>query len=274
MSSLRMLPFLLLPMLILTGVATPATAAVAATVPGEVAAYIANDLVDDLNEFYGPGTDGNGRLFTNTTTTAPGSRVFEFTDDFLHRVVTDPPVRRLNEWVSVISIDKAPVGFAVVVVNPATTLPQLESFTESADFGEVVLSMPETASLVRDNGRSAWFSLDAEELTPIVAGTSGVTEPISVDDYRVLVADQLAARGDAEPDAGNPEGGLLVAGILLLLIVVLVALEAFLPHWHRRLRGRREVAVEPEPTPEPEPTGVKAVPSKLRTPRAKPPASS
>jgi hypothetical protein len=229
MLSLRVLPLLLLPALI-AGFAAPASAET--TVPGEVALYIANDLIDDLNEFYGPGTEGNGRLFTNTTTTSPGVRVYEFTPDFLAGVVADPPARRLNEWVSVISIDKAPVGFAIVLVDPLTTLPQLKSFTESGDFGEVVLALPESALLVRDTDRSAWFTLDAEELTPIVSGTSGVTTPISEADYRELVADQQR-RVDAEPAPANQYGGLLIAGLILVLIFLLLAVEAFLPRWRR-----------------------------------------
>jgi hypothetical protein len=273
MPSLRTLPFLLIPLLAL-GSAVPAAAVT--TVPGEVAAYIANDLIDDLNDFYGPGTEGNGRLFTNTTTTAPGVRVFEFTDDFLAGVVAEPPVHRLNEWVSVISIDKAPVGFAIVVVDQVTTLPQLESFTESADFGEVVLALPETASLVRDPGRSAWFSLDDEELTPIVSGTSSVSTPIGVDEYRELVAAQLKAQLDAEPEPTDQYGGLIIAGLILVLIILLLAVEAFLPRWHRRLHGRHEAAaeLEAEPAVEPEVEAAAAVVKKPRTPRAKPPASN
>ena len=262
MSSLRMLPLLLLPALIL-GAALPAAAAT--TVPGEVAAYIANDLVDDLNDFYGPGTEGNGRLFTNSTSTSPGVRIFEFTPDFLAGVAADPPVHRLNEWVSVISIDKAPVGFAVVVVDPVTTRPQLESFTESADFGEVVLALPETASLVRDPDRSAWFSLDGEELTPIVSGTTGLTAPIGVAEYRQLVANDLKAL-DAEPKPADQYGGLLIAGLILVLIIVVLGLEAFRPHWRRRK--------ELEPEPEPAATVAEAAPSKPRAPRTKPPASN
>lgn len=234
----------------------PASAATAApVVPGEVAEYIATELVDDLNDFYGPGTEGNGRLFTNTTTTSTGVRVFEFTADFVAGVVADPPVRRVNQWVSVISIDKSPVGFAIVFIDPVTTSPQLESFTESADFGEVVLTLPETAVLVRDTDRAAWFSLDEEELTPIVAGTSGVEEPIGTDDYRQVVADQLAALADAEPAPADDYTGLILAGLILVLIILLLAIEAFLPHWHRRLHGRHEIVPEhphlrPHPHPE------------------------
>ena len=299
LTSLRTLPFLLLPVLLVVGVASPAAAA---TVPGEVADYIATELVDDLNDFYGPGTEGNGRLFTNTTTTSAGVRVFEFTPDFVAGVAADPPVRRLNSWVSVISIDKEPVGFAIVFIDPVSTSPQLESFTESADFGEVVLAMPETSSLVRDTGRSAWFSLDGEELTPIVSGTSGVATPTSVDDYRELLAQQRAALADEAPEPAGDYGGLILAGLILVLIFLLLAVEAFLPRWHRRLHGRHEVApaVEPEAEPvdlvaakpkpapkstpkpkpkpeaEPEPTAgvVEKAPAKPRTPRAKPPASS
>lgn len=243
MPLLRTVPLLLLPALLILGAATSASAADASGVPGEIAAYISNELIDDLDEFYGPGTEGRGVAFTNTTIASPGTRIDEFTPDFLAGIASDPPVRRLNEWVSVISIDKAPVGFAVVIVNPVTTRPQLESFTESGDFGEVVLAMPETAALVRDDARSAWFSLDGDELTPIVSGALGVTEPLSVDHYRELIAEQQAQL-DAETESADARNGLIVAGFILALIIALVALEAFLPHWRRRLHGKHEIVVE------------------------------
>lgn len=230
-------------------VASPAQAA--SVVPYEVSHYIATQLVDDLNEFYGPGAKGAGVDFTDKTTATGGTRVFAFTDDFLAGAQSEPIVKRRNDWVSIIAIDKAIVGFAVVTIDPVTDSAQLGSFTASADFGTVVAALPETATLVRDDERSAWFSLDGEQLTPIVAGTSRVTEPISVADYREIVGNWPKPK-DAAQAPQDASGPLLIVGLVVVLIVLVLALEAFLPFWRKRAKSAEpeERGEEKEPAPE------------------------
>ena len=255
MSAQRTWSFLLSSLLLAAGlvaVASPAAAenaAIAAdAVPGEVVTYIATELVDDLNEFYGPGIDGNGRLFTNTTTASAATRVYEFTPDFLAGVEADPPVRRVNEWVSVISIDAVPVGFAVILIEPATSTPQLAAFTESEGFGIVLATLPATALLVHDVGRAAWLWIDEEKLTPILAGTSGLTEPADLADYRELVRADASAVADAAPALENNSSGLNIAALILVVIVLLLAAEASLPYLRRRAAARHPADPEPEAT--------------------------
>ena len=295
MSALRTAASLLLSA-ILVCLAAAAPARAASVVPYDVTQYIATQLIDDLNEFYGPGTEGKGMLFTNTTTTTGGTRVYVFTDDYLAGTESDPAVKRLNEWVSVISIDKAVVGFAIVSIEPVTDTVQLDSFTESPDFGTVVAALPETATLVRDDAREAWFGLEDAKLTPIVAGTSRVTEPISLDDYRDVVANWPSDKDEVETPA-DTSGAFLIVGLIAVLIILLLAVERFLPFWRKRAKAeaepekeeelepepepkpktKRKPKPEPEPAPEPEPEPapkVAAPPKKPRAPRAKPPAST
>lgn len=224
----------------LLGLVTAAPAAAVPTVdavPGEVVEYIADGLISDLDEYYGVGLDDTGIDFTDATA-APPTRVYAFTGDFLAGAADAPEVRRLNEWITVISIDKAPVGFAIVSIDDVTVSPQLSSFTESADFATVIAALPEASRLVHDDARSAWFSLADDELAPLVSGTSRVTEPITLADYREIVA---AWPSDAEAAAPTPDAGsgLLLAGLAVVLIVLLVAVEAFLPSWRRRAKEKQ-----------------------------------
>jgi hypothetical protein len=296
MSALRAASSLLLSAILaalFVAVAVAAPARAVSVVPRDVTEYIATQLVDDLNEFYGPGTEGKGMLFTNTTTATGGTRVFVFTADFLAGVESDPAVKRLNTWVSVISIDKAVVGFALLSIDPVTDTVLLDSFTESPDFGTVVAALPETATLVRDEEREAWFGLEEAELTPIVAGTSRVTEPISLADYREVVANWPRDKDVVETPA-DTSGAFLIIGLVAVLIILLLAVERFLPFWRKRAKGEDAVAeaepvAEPEPEPEPkakpkrqpktttqpEPEPATDAPvKKPRAPRAKPPAST
>ena len=218
--------------------AAPAAAAPAVdAVPGEVVRYIADGLITDLDEYYGVGLDDTGIDFTDATA-APPIRVFAFTDEFVAGDADAPEVRRLNEWITVISIDKAPTGFAIVSIDQITVSPQLSSFTESSDFATVVAALPEGSRLVHDDARQAWFSLADGELAPLVSGTSRVTEPITLADYRDIVAawPSEAQAAAPAPDAGS---GLLLAGLAVLLIVLLVAAEAFLPSGRRRAKEKR-----------------------------------
>ena len=269
--------------------AVPASAAgVTGAVPGEVVRYIADGLIEDLDEFYGLGIDGSGTDFTEATAVG-ATRVFSFTDDFLAGNAEEPAVRRLNEWVTVVTVgtapaDHVPVGVALVSIDPVTVSPQMSSFTASAEFGTVIAALPETATLVRDAARSAWFSLDGEtpetrELTPVVSGTSRVTEPIALAEYRDVVANWPTSEPSAREDEPTTRDGLILVGLAVMLIVLLVAVEAFLPSWRRRAKAKAEAdadseteseaetAAEPEPEPEPKPAPE---PTPTAKPRAKP----
>ena len=237
------------------GVASPAAAD---GVPVEVSQYVSGGLIDDLNEFYGPGQDGAGLLFTNSTTTGSAVRVFGFTPG----ADVDPPVRRLNRWVSVIAIDEKVVGLATLSIEPRSNTPQLDLYLASPELGTVVAALPDTAQLVSDPDREAWFSLDGTTLTPLVAGTSGVTLPTTVAAYRTTLT-----TGDAAPTPAGPPRALIAVGLVLAGLVALLAVERFLPFWRRRPVPE----VEPDETPAaaiaPEPV------AKPRVPRIRPPAS-
>lgn len=238
-----------------------ASPAAAAGVPGEITTYIATDLIDDLNEFYGPGQDGAGLLFTDDTTTGPAQRVFGLTP----ATVSDPGVRRLNRWITVISIGEQIVGVATVSVEPLTSTPQLDLYLASPEFGTVLAALPEGARLVNDDEREAWFSLEGETLTPLVAGSSGVATPITLATYRAsLPTDSV----DAAPAPPQSPSGLIIAGLVLVLIVLLLAVEAFFPFWRRKAAQLEPVErVEPVET-EPVETAV------VKKPRKKPTAST
>ena len=240
-----------------------ASPAAAAGVPGEVTTYIANDLVDDLNEFYGPGQDGAGLLFTDSTTTSPAVRVLGLTA----ATVADPGVRRLNRWVTVIAIDEAIVGVATISIEPLSSAPQLDLYLDSPQFGTVIAALPEGAQLVNDPEREAWFSLEGDMLTPLVAGSSGVTTPITLATYRASLPTATAM--DAAPTPPTPPSALIIVGLVLALVVLLLAVEAFFPFWRRRAQP------EVEPEPEVEAAAIAAEPvAKPRASRTKPPASS
>lgn len=243
-----------------------ASPAAAAGVPGEVTTYIANDLVDDLNEFYGPGQDGAGLLFTDSTTTTPAVRVLGFTPSS----VADPGVRRLNRWVTVIAIDEGVVGVATISIEPLSSTPQLDLYIASPQFGTVIAALPAGAQLVNDPEREAWFSLEADTLTPLVAGSSGVTAPITLSTYRASLP--TSPPTDAAPASSTPPNALIIVGLVLVLLVLLLAVEAFFPFWRRRAVPEVEPA-EPEPA-EPPTGAIAAEPVvKPRVPRKKPPAS-
>ena len=245
------------------GVALPASAA---GVPGVITTYIANDLIDDLNEFYGPGQQGAGLLFTNSTTTTAPDRVLGFTP-----AGTDPAVRRLNRWVTVIEIDESIVGVATISIEPLSNEPQLDLYLASPDFGTVIAALPDGAQLVNDAEREAWFSLEGETLTPLVAGTSGVSEPIALDAYLPTTPTDAAAAPSTAPD------GLMIAGLILVLIVLALAVERFFPFWRRRAAAAQEDArqepVEPAETAAPTDAIAPSPVAKPRAPRTKPTAS-
>lgn len=234
-------------------VAAPALAVTAVdAVPGDVVRYIADGLLADLDEFYGPGVDDSGTDFDDAVGGA-ATRIYAFTEGFVTGDTEVPPVRRLNEWTSVVTVDKVPLGVAIVTIDPVTVSAQLASFTPSEGFGTVIAALPETARLVRDDARSAWFSLDGETpetlaLTPVVSGTSGIDEPVELADYQELVANwPTAAPAEGEAEA-RPSDGLILVGLAVLLIVLLIAVEALLPTWRRKAKERADATPADEET--------------------------
>ena len=250
-----------------------ASPAAAAGVPGEITTYIATHLVDDLNEFYGPGQNGAGLLFTDDTTTGPAVRVLGLTS----ATVTDPGVRRLNRWVTVISIGEKVVGVATISIEPLTSTPQLDLYLDSPQFGIVITALPEGAQLVNDPDREAWFSLEGDTLTPLVAGSSGVTTPITLSTYRASLPTNAP---DASVAPAAAPSALIIVGLVLVLIVLLLAVEAFFPFWRRTTaalaEAEPELEAEPEPEvePEPEPAVETVATPAARKPRKKPAASA
>ena len=253
-----------------TGVAS--ASATEGSVPTEVANYLSTDLTADLTEFYGPGAGGTGIAFDATTTAAPASRVFEFTAKFSAGVDSEPVARRLNQWISVISLADVAIGVATVGIDDATVEPELADFVPSPGIAAALGTLPVTGMLVRDIPRGAWLLVDGDTVTPLVAGTSGLTAPTTVAAYRTVVATAAAEDSRAAAPLDGSPSGLLIAGVLLLAIVAVVALESFYPSWRRRRVTASVPAVVVEPAPEPKPEPVVAKPAPR--PRAKPAAAT
>ena len=220
---MRTLAAALLAVLLLL-ISTPALIAIPAaatdgSVPAVVADYIATDLADALNEFYGPGTDGDGILFEDSTAYSSTSRVWAWTAEFEAGIADEPAERRLNEWVTVVSVREVVVGVATVSIDPVTNGPQLAHFLASPELAAALGGVGATSRLLRDIERGAWLAVEGETVSAVVAGRSGITEPTTVAAYRARVAVQ-------QPEASPTEesSSLLVAGIAVLLVVLLLGL--------------------------------------------------
>lgn len=251
------------------------------SVPSEVAAYVADgSLVTQLNDVYGVNAEGEGIDFDDTTKPGTIERVHTWSAELLAGEETDHPLDLLNEWVVPISIADAPVGLAVVWINPATVKPELASFEADADLATALSAVPDGSSLVRDAASAAWLALAADgTLTPLVPGSTGLSTPVPLDDVALLPAD-----GGPPPAGGDPGTGVgfAIAVVLFLLAVIVVAL--VLPGLRARknpdaAESESEVAVEPRPVaaieaaPDPEPAAEPAAdaaePPKKPAPRKK-----
>ena len=227
----------LLLVLTLTPAASPA-AATDGSVPAVVAEYISSDLAAALNEFYGPGTDGDGTLFEDSTSYSSTSRVWAWTAEFEAGVASDTPDRRLNEWVTVVSVRSVAVGVATVSIDPVTNAPQLASYLASPPLAAALAGVPATSRLLRDVTREAWLALDGETVSAVVVGRSGLSAPSTVEAYRARVALQQPAPLPAVAQPVSADGLVFVA-IAALLVIVLLAVVRF--------RRRRADEVAPDP---------------------------
>lgn len=223
----------------LTLSAPAAASASEGSVPPEVRAYVTGGgLLDRLDDVYGDNGAGSGIAFDETTTPGAISRVFHFTDERIAGDLDGKATRMVNEWAVPVVVAEKPVGVAILWINTDTELPELAEFQIDADAALALAAVPEAARLVRDLGSDAWFALADEILTPLVPGTSGVTEPTVLDEVALVAAPSApdAVAGDAT------EGlGVAIAVALVLLAVVTAAL---------LLPGRRTpVTEDTEPRP-------------------------
>jgi len=215
----------------------PAASATEGSVPVEVAAFVVapDGLVAGLSDFFGPGADGGGIDFDETTAFGTVDRVFTFTPAWLSGTATDAPVGLANEWAVPVSVSDTAIGVALVWINPGTVRPQLADFVPDPAFATALADVADTSYLVRDEPRSAWFALDGTALTTLVAGASGVSGDTALAPYQRLVT----ASEDAAPpaDEGATLGSVLSIGIIaaVSLVVILVLL---VPVAWRRRRGR------------------------------------
>ncbi len=229
------------------------------SVPAEVAAYVANGgMVTRLNNVYGKNAVGAGVDFNATTKAGAISRVYEWTSTRLTDVKTDHPVQLTNNWVVPITIADKPVGLATIWINPQSAAPELANFDQMLGLAKALEAVPATAALVRDTTTHAWLALDAGTVTPLIAGTSGLSTPAPVD--------SLTLSAGATPAAPRqPATGLVLAIVGVGVVVAVLLVTLLLPRGRaaraRKVRdaaasaivGEASAIAEPAPAPEPVP---------------------
>lgn len=226
----KLLPAMGALLLALLGVAaaSPALAAEQPKVPQQVADYFADGLIPRLIDLYGSG-DGvtKGIDFDATTTVGAISRVLEWTPDFLAGKRTEVPTVLTNNWVAPVSVRGAVIGLATVWINPALDAPELATF-DPPELASLLAAAPAESLLVHDPARKAWFAIDGDVLTPLVAGTSGATEVTTPDAYQRTISDV-----GAQDAASSGPPGVAVAALVLGIVIVALAVFVLLP-----VRGR------------------------------------
>jgi hypothetical protein len=244
-------------------------------VPEPVATYFATGLVPRLADLYGPGKKADsGIVFDSTSKVGDIHRVFSWTADFLARKVTGTPIELTNNWVAPVTVKDQVAGLATVWINPTSDQPELADFDLGPGLVSALSAAPKGMVLVRDDTHSAWFATDGTALVPLVSGSSGIATTTTIAAYQKTLPQVPAT--SAVPTAVTNQG-LLVAGIVLGLVVVVLAVFVLLPDRRRRAARAAEneedtTVTEPEPEPEPEPPAAKK-PAAPRKPRApKPPA--
>jgi multisubunit Na+/H+ antiporter MnhC subunit len=286
---LRLIPSLAATVLLILVPVSAASALVEPKLPEPVATYVAGALIPRLGDLYGPGAEeGTGTDFSQAKVGAV-HRVLSFTADFLGGQKTDTPTELTNTWVAPVSVAEGEIaGLATVWINPASSEPELATFTVGADLPAALAAAPAETLLVRDDQRLAWFATDGTTLTPLVSGSSGITKPITIADYQKAV--DAAAPALEEP----VNHGLILAAVVLGIVVLVLAVFILLPDRRRRRAaaaasaspsdaevygeedGEPVAEEEPEPVPEPEPARAKAPAPKAksapRQPRATPAA--
>ncbi len=218
------------------GVAAPALAS-QGSVPEVVASYASDPagLLANVKDLFGRGTSGTGIAFDDTTKVGHLNRAFAFTADFVAGSTNEHPLKLTNEWTAPITVADAPVGLATIWINPQTQAPDLADFVADPSAGKALSDVPAEAYVVHDEPRHAWFTLAADVLTVIVPGTSGVTGPTTVSDYRarVLSVGATSAPVDSQPSSQGAINSIVIVSVAVLLIAaVLLA-----PGWRARRKN-------------------------------------
>ncbi len=192
------------------------------TTPQPVADYFAEGLIPRLIDLYGSGNvSGDGVDFDATTKVGSISRVREWTPDFLAGRVSDDPTRLTNDWVAPVTLRGDVLGLATVWINPADDEPELASF-DSAAFAREIAKAPQDSWIVHDSQRDAWFALTEDGLFPLIAGTSGLSQPTTPAAYQRLIS-------ASSPDVVESPSGVTIAALVLGIVVVGVAIFVLLP---------------------------------------------
>jgi len=218
------------------------------SVPVEVAAFATapDGLVASLEDFFGPGADGTGIEFDDTTEIGAVDRVFAFSPDWLAGRATDAPVVLSNQWTAPVSVGGEALGVAVIWINPNTVRPQLADFVPDPSFATALADVPADAWLVGDPPRGAWLVLAPPTLTPLVAGTSGLSGDSPLGSYQrdVTAAKPVAAE---EPNLGSALSVATIVGVALIVVLALLV-----PLVWRRRKARSTDADEAEVAGHPE----------------------
>jgi hypothetical protein len=220
--------------------AAPAAFAADGSTPVEVTNFIASGLMAQLEDVYGGGTGSHALTLDNSTTFSNTTRIFAFTDSFVHGDARAIAARRLNEWISVVSTAKKPVGVATVVLSQEISAPGLSNFEPDLALAGALPRLAPTARLVRDDAHHAWFSFDGSVLTPIVTGDSGISGAVTLAKY---LGEVHAAPVHPAIRTGVDAGVLVGAStILVTMIAVVVALVML-----RRARAHAAAHSTPDP---------------------------
>ena len=263
----RRAAFVLLGGMVAALVIGPASAASASlgSVPTQVAAYVADGgMVARLADVFGKNAAGAGIDFDATTKAGPITRVYEWTTARLSSQKTDHPVQLTNNWVVPITIADKPVGLATLWINPQTVAPELADFTATPALATAMAAVPPTSALVRDTTTHAWLALEGDTVTPLVAGSSGLSKPTRVDTLRLSGATAPAVA----PSGANAGLWLAIGAVGVIVVVIVIAL--LVPRRRRPaasvVRGAdatgaaAAASVQPEPVVEPVESVVESAP--------------
>jgi len=211
------------------GSATAASALDEPRVPENVGQYFTSGLVPRLANLFGAKA-GAEVVFDSSAKVGAIHRVLVFTTAYLSGAKTAEPTQITNSWVAPISAaDGTVAGVATVWINPASSQPELADFSTGAALATALATAPSGTLLIRDDSRSAWFATDGKMLTPLISGSSGIATTTTADAYQR----QFTLTSPVSVESA-PNGGLLIAVLVLGVVVVLLAVFVLLPDRRRR----------------------------------------